>query len=185
MLPMRKLLIILLLVLASLPARAEPIEEAIAAIGADVVFLRHALAPGFGDPDGFRIGDCGTQRNLDGAGRAQARAIGRYFRDNGIGFDEVLSSQWCRCRDTAEELGIGEWQEFPGLNSFFSGIVDRDGTLALLEGKLASIRPGELVLMVTHQVVIQAAAGISPASGGVVVFNSRTRESKSVRLALD
>ena len=180
-----RLLIILALALASLPARAEPLMAAIESIGADVVFLRHALAPGSGDPEGFRIGDCGTQRNLDERGRAQARSIGRYLLDNGIAFDEVLSSQWCRCRDTAEEMGIGEWREFPGLNSFFSGYADREATLALLDRKLEAIKPGERVLMVTHQVVIQAVAGISPPSGGVVVHNSRTGESESVRLPVD
>ena len=171
-----------MLALSGLPARAEPLGETMAAIGADVVFMRHALAPGTGDPDNFQINDCGTQRNLDEAGRAQARAIGRYLRGNGFEFNEVLSSQWCRCRDTAEELGIGEWREFPGLNSFFSGFVDRDETLALLEDRMSSIRPGELILMVTHQVVIQAVAGISPPSGGVVAYNSRTGQSQSVRL---
>ena len=182
---MHRLLLTLFLVLAAPQAWAEPLAEAVGAIGADVVFLRHALAPGSGDPADFRLRDCGTQRNLDARGRAQARAIGAYLRGSGFAFDEVLSSQWCRCRDTADELGVGEWREFPGLNSFFSGYADRGETLALLEGKLASIGPGELVLMVTHQVVIQAVAGISPPSGGVVAFNSRTRESRSVRLPIE
>ena len=182
---MCRLLIILALALASLPARAEPLGEAVAAIGADVVLLRHAYAPGFGDPDHFRIGDCRTQRNLDDVGRAQARSIGEYLNSHGFEFDEVLSSQWCRCRDTAEEMRIGEWREFPGLNSFFSGFVDRDATLALLRKKLAAIKPGQLIMMVTHQVVIQATAGISPPSGGVVAYNSKTGESRPVPLPTD
>ena len=81
--------------------------------------MRHALAPGTGDPADFRLDDCTTQRNLDARGREQARAIGAAFRDRGITFDVVLTSQWCRTRETAELLGLGEVVEAPALNSFF------------------------------------------------------------------
>ena len=79
-------------------------------------------------------------------------------------------------------MGIGDWSEFAGLNSFFEGHVDRGETLRLLKSKLAQINPGERVLMVTHQVVIQAATGISPRSGGMVVHNTRTGASLRVQL---
>ncbi len=85
-------------------------------INADVIFLRHALAPGFGDPENFNLTDCNTQRNLDDIGRAQAVKIGVEFKSYGIEFEEILSSQWCRCKDTANLLNLGDWNEFMGLN---------------------------------------------------------------------
>lgn len=178
-------LVMLLLPLAALQAmavqaqaQAGELSDAIKAVNANVLFLRHALAPGFGDPAEFRIDDCSTQRNLDDAGRHQSRRLGAYLRDEGIGFDEILSSRWCRCVDTAAEMDVGEFTTFDGLNSFFNGHVDREVTLALLSAKLADLPPDGLVLMVTHQVVISAVTGIPPQSGGFVAYNSRTGEAK-------
>ena len=161
-------------------ARAEPLSEAIAKIDADILFLRHALAPGYGDPADFRVDDCTTQRNLKDVGRAQARAIGAYFTENGITPDVILSSRWCRCQDTAREMAIGPFTTHDGLNSFFDGHVDRDETLAALRTRIKAIERGSLVLMVTHQVVISAITGIAPQSGGMVVYNSRTGAKLSV-----
>ena len=125
--------------------------------------------PGYGDPDNFQIEDCNTQRNLDEAGRRQAEAIGRYFREHQITFTAILSSRWCCCTQTAELLNYGSWSEFDGLNSFFQGHVDRQETLALLRDKLDSLSSDDMVLMVTHQVVISAITDISPPSGGLIV----------------
>ena len=160
----------------------EPVRAALAQTGANVVFMRHALAPGYGDPDDFQIEDCDTQRNLDAAGRRQAEAIGRYFREHQITFTAILSSRWCRCTQTAELLNYGSWSEFDGLNSFFQGHVDRQETLALLRDKLDSLSSDDLVLMVTHQVVISAITDISPPSGGLVVYNTSTQNAKPVRV---
>ena len=164
------------------PAQAEPLGEAIDRIGGNVLFLRHALAPGFGDPDRFNVDDCTTQRNLNDAGREQARAIGAYMARHGITPNTILSSQWCRCKDTATEMAIGPFSTHPGLNSFFNGHVDRDQTLAALREHMARTGPDRLELMVTHQVVISAITGISPRSGGMVVYNSRSGEAVSVPL---
>ena len=160
----------------------EPVRAALAQTGANVVFMRHALAPGYGDPDNFQIEDCNTQRNLDSAGRQQAEAIGRYFREHQITFTAILSSRWCRCTQTAEQLNYGSWSEFDGLNSFFQGHVDRQETLTLLRDKLDSLSSDDLVLMVTHQVVISAITDISPPSGGLVVYNTSTQNAKPVRV---
>ena len=162
------------------PSQAEPLREAIAEIDADVLFLRHALAPGFGDPAHFRIDDCATQRNLDDVGRAQARAIGDYMQENRIAPDVILSSRWCRCQDTAREIDMGPFTTHDGLNSFFEGHVDRETTLTALRERMRAIEDGSLVLMVTHQVVITAITGIAPRSGGMVAYNSRTGERVSV-----
>jgi broad specificity phosphatase PhoE len=89
--------------------------------------MRHALTPGTGHPSDFRLGDCSTQRDLRARGREQARAIGgTAFRERGITFDVVLSSQWCRTRETAELLGLGEVIDAPELNSFFRNFERRE-----------------------------------------------------------
>ena len=165
-------------------AQAEPLGEAIDRIGGNVLFLRHALAPGFGDPARFDVDDCTTQRNLNDVGRAQARAIGAYMTRHGITPDAIFSSQWYRCQDTASEMAIGPFSTHIGLNSFFNGHVDRGQTLAALRAHMDRIEPDRLELMVTHQVVISAITGIAPRSGGMVVYSSRTGEALSVPLAI-
>jgi len=163
-------------------AQAEPVGEAIDKIGGNVLFLRHALAPGFGDPARFDIDDCATQRNLNDVGREQARAIGAYMTRHRIMPDAILSSWWCRCQDTARQMAIGPFFTHDGLNSFFDGHVDRGRTLAALRAHLDTIGPDRLELMVTHQVVISAITGIAPRSGGMVVYNTRTGDAVSVPL---
>ena len=164
--------------LLALPAQAGPLADAIDEIDADVLFLRHALAPGFGDPARFSIDDCRTQRNLSLSGRDQARRIGAYLRNETIDIRVILSSRWCRCVETAAELGLGPFTTHDGLNSFFDGHVDRDETIELLRAQLdrtaGTGTDGQVTLMVTHQVVITAITGIAPQSGGFVAYNSRT-----------
>ncbi len=159
----------------------EPVKSAIKKIDANIVFMRHAIAPGFGDPIDFKIGDCSTQRNLDQAGQLQAQRIGEYMLTNGLDFDEVLSSEWCRCGETARLLDLGEWQAFSGLNSFFQSHADKQETLTKLESYLADNNHG-LSLLVTHQVVINAITGHSVGSGDLVVYNSTTRQALPVRM---
>lgn len=158
------------------------LSAAIEQIDANVVFMRHALAPGYGDPDHFNIEQCATQRNLSDTGRQQAQDIGLYIKSQGIKFDAILSSQWCRCVDTAIELDLGAWQRFAGLNSFFQDHVDRTETLALLSDRLETVADDELILMVTHQVVISAATGYSTPSGGLVLYNTRTGKAMPVSI---
>lgn len=134
-----------------------------------VVLLRHALAPGTGDPANFRLGDCATQRNLSEAGRQQAIAIGQAFRQQGVTVEGVLSSQWCRCLETAELLGLGPVEPFAPLNSFFRDRRTTDSQTAAVEAYLRQ-QPQGVLIMVTHQVNITALTGIFPPSGhGVVV----------------
>lgn len=176
---MHRLCLALLALLLATPARAEGSEAVALAqgIGADVIFLRHALAPGTGDPDGFRLGDCVTQRNLSEEGRAQASAIGAALRDSGLRIAGVMSSQWCRARDTAELMDLGAVEEEPGLNSFFGDVAARQPTLDKLTARLATLPEGAeagLTVMVTHQVVISAVTGRSTASGGAVLYDIDT-----------
>ena len=97
-----------------------------------VLFIRHAIAPGYGDPNEFRLGKCETQRNLDAEGRKQAREIGLKLIASGVYFDRLFSSQWCPCIKTAELLGLGNIIEEPSLNSFFQGIANKGKTLKRL-----------------------------------------------------
>jgi broad specificity phosphatase PhoE len=92
--------------------------------GRALVLVRHASAPGAGDPPGFSLGVCSTQRNLSDAGRVQARRMGDLFRENAVAAARVYSSQWCRCLDTATRLALGPVFEQPLLNSFFGSPED-------------------------------------------------------------
>ena len=133
-----------------------------------IAIMRHALAPGTGDPANLTIGDCSTQRNLDERGRDQARTIGAALRERGITFDAVLSSQWCRTRETAELLGVGPVTEAPPLNSFFRDFSTRDQQTTATRNLIAEME-GRLML-VTHQVNISALTGQSTRSGEVLVI---------------
>lgn len=137
--------------------------------GSHVALMRHALAPGGGDPAEFSLRDCSTQRNLDKAGRTQSVVTGGFFRQSGILFETVYSSQWCRCLETAELLNNGPVVELPSLNSFFRSMHLADQRTALLQRWLATETFAAPVILVTHQVNITALTGVYPASGEVVI----------------
>jgi broad specificity phosphatase PhoE len=123
--------------------------------GGAVLMIRHALAPGTGDPDHFKIGDCSTQRNLNEEGRRQASDIGDWLRVHGIQQARVYSSQWCRCLDTARLLKMGSVNELPALNSFYERPEDREPNLAALRAFIVeNTQRGQLIILVTHQVTI-------------------------------
>lgn len=136
--------------------------------------MRHALAPGNSDPAGFRVDDCSTQRNLDGAGRAQSRAIGAALRDLGAAFDQVRTSQWCRCKETAALLDLGEPVEDPVLNSFFDDRSTSGVQTDALEAFLRALPMDRRVMIVTHQVNILALTGRSTGSGEVFFISVGT-----------
>jgi phosphohistidine phosphatase SixA len=152
------------------PAALADAWEALKRPGALVV-MRHALAPGTGDPANFTLGDCSTQRNLDDRGRAQARAIGDAFRERGIAVDRVLSSEWCRARETAELLALGPVEAFAPLNSFFADRSTRTAQTEATLAALARLPDDELTILVTHQVNISALTGEGTRSGEMVVFD--------------
>ncbi len=137
--------------------------------GGHVAFVRHALAPGTGDPADFDVADCTTQRNLSEAGRAQARLIGTRFRRAGVERARLYSSQWCRCLETARLFDIGPVEELPALNSFFQRPAERAGRLEALREFLTVLDPGLPPVLVTHQVTISAMTGAFARSGEVLV----------------
>ena len=145
-------------------------------ISANVIFLRHTLAPGVGDPENFIKEDCSTQRNLNNKGRLQARLIGNYLRSTNLKFSQILTSEWCRCIDTAKELNLGQWTTFSGLNSFFQVYEKKDQVMNKLQKKLSSLGYSDLALFVTHQVVISEQTGIVPRSGEMVLYNSISKQ---------
>lgn len=162
---MRLILTLLLALIPTMPLADD--WDAFAQPGAHAI-MRHALAPGGGDPANFDITDCATQRNLDDRGRAQAKAIGQALRERGISFDRILTSQWCRSRETAELLDLGPVTEDPALNSFFQDRSTADSQTAAT-AQIARTASGP-VMMVAHQVNITALTGVFPASGEIVVF---------------
>jgi hypothetical protein len=153
------------LLLAGTPAYADDPLEVSPGRG-QILMIRHAYAPGTGDPPGFRIGDCATQRNLDLRGRAQAREIGIWLRTRGVTDARVYSSQWCRCLETAELIGLGPATPLPALNSFYERPQDREPNLAALRTFIArQPTDGDLIIMVTHYVTVAGLTDVGLASG--------------------
>ena len=140
-----------------------------------VLLVRHASTePGLGDPPGFVLSQCQTQRNLSEAGRAQARALGAWFARHALPVQAVLSSQWCRCLDTAQ-LAFGRVQAWPALNSTFDGQGQPDAQLRELRQRLAGLREGTLEVWVTHQVIMTALTGAYPAMAEGFLVDGRAQ----------
>ena len=140
--------------------------------GSYVLMMRHADAPGYSDPDGYNLSDCSTQRNLGEAGKTQARMIGQWLSSQGITSAQVYSSPWCRCKDTGTLLNKGVVTVEPSLGSFFENRGNRQEQTRLTQIKIAQLlknSPRKPVIMVTHQVNIQAFAGQSVSSGSMVL----------------
>ena len=139
--------------------------------GNKVILIRHSLAPGGGDPAGFKIEDCKTQRNLNKAGIEQSKRIGKIFKNNKIPIDIVLSSQWCRCKDTAY-YAFGKFKEFSALNSTFSAPFNRNEVRQIKEIKKYLKNwegKGKNLILVTHYSIITAITDAVPGSGEIVI----------------
>ena len=139
--------------------------------GNKVILIRHSLAPGGGDPAGFKIGDCKTQRNLNKAGIEQSKKIGKIFKGNKIPIDIVLSSEWCRCKDTAFHA-FGKFKEFSALNSTFSTTYNKNEPRQIKEIKKYLMNwegEGKNLILVTHYSVITAITNAAPSSGEIVI----------------
>lgn len=156
-------------VIASAQATQDIVWDALKQ-GRGVALIRHATAPGMGDPPSFRIGDCSTQRNLSREGREQARLIGKFFRGKGIKESTVYSSQWCRCLDTARLLDLGPVRELLSLNSFYEDRSTEEMQTKQLRKFIMSLSADKPVIMVTHQVNITALTGIVPSSGEIIIL---------------
>jgi len=164
-------LAVALLLPAALAHAADRIPLSELAKPGRVLMVRHALAPGTGDPAEFGLRDCATQRNLNADGRAQAARLGRRLAEAGVTRPKIYSSQWCRCLETARLLELGPVEELPALNNLFGRPQNRDPQVAALRTLLAELPPdGAPVIWVTHGSTILALTGYGAASGGGVVF---------------
>lgn len=181
----KTLFIAILWCLSAAPAAADEAAWAAFSEPGTSALLRHALAPGTGDPADFALGDCATQRNLNDVGRAQAERIGEAVRARGIEIDRVLTSQWCRCAETAELMSLAEVEPYPALNSFFQDRSTRDAQTAEVRDFLAGLPAGEKVILVTHQVNITALTGIYPRSGELVIVEIASDGEIAVRGSIE
>ena len=141
--------------------------------GNNIIFIRHAIAPGNGDPLNFDISDCSTQRNLSKEGELQAFKIGKFFKKNDIKVTKVLSSEWCRCKDTAK-IAFGNYETKNFLNSFYDERFSDNKDKQVLDFHKFIInwdKAGNLVF-VTHYVVISEILDVTTSSGEIVITNN-------------
>ena len=138
--------------------------------GGKIIFIRHALAPGNGDPDNIDLKDCSTQRNLDSQGIEQSKKIGEFFIKNNIPIDIVLSSEWCRCKDTAK-YAFKKFETFNALNSFFDAkfYKNKDKQIKDLKVYISNWNSDKNLVLVTHYVVISEILNLGVSSGELAI----------------
>jgi phosphohistidine phosphatase SixA len=147
------------------------------------LLVRHAVTEsGLGDPPGFVLGQCSTQRNLSDAGRQASRAMGAWMQAQQLKPDAVLSSQWCRCQDTAR-LAFGAYEDWPALNSTFDGQGDPAAQQKALRARLLAMPKGQREVWVTHQVIMTALTGAYPEMGEGFLVDRQGRLLARGRLA--
>lgn len=169
------------LLIAAAPAPADEQLWNRLQAGGHVLLIRHASTdPGIGDPPGFRLEDCATQRNLSTTGREEARQLGIVLKQRGIPLGAVLSSRWCRCLETARLAfgsGVKPW---PALDNTFETPERRAAQMAEIRKALMKPPTDDNLVLVTHGVNIQALTGISPAQGEIVIVRSNGRQPLAV-----
>ena len=166
-----KFLLIIFITINS-PVKADSIQNLINELkqGGKLIFIRHAYAPGGGDPSNFDINDCNTQRNLSDQGREQANKIGSFFKSNNILIDKVYSSEWCRCKETAL-IAFNEFETNFFLNSFFSSKFAQNKNLQMKKLKrfIKNWDRKKNIVFVTHYVVISEILNYPSSSGEIVI----------------
>ncbi len=141
--------------------------------GGNLIFIRHAYAPGGGDPDNFDINDCLTQRNLSEIGRNQSKKIGEFFKEYQIPIDKVISSEWCRCKETAL-IAFSDYETESFLNSFFSENFrkNKDSQIKNLKSYVRKWDKKNNLILVTHYVLILEILDYAPSSGEIIISDS-------------
>jgi len=166
-----KYLLACMAIFGLLQANASELSEALKKSD-HVLLMRHALAPGVGDPEGYTLQDCKTQRNLDATGRAQAKKIGQWLKAQGVREALVFSSAWCRCKETAERLDFGTPVHEPSLNSFFDDMRQGPQSKLSLQKFIAAqlkTKGSKALILVTHHVNIAEFMGENVGSGDMVL----------------
>ena len=140
--------------------------------GKKIIFIRHALAPGNGDPDNFNINDCTTQRNLNKNGIIQSKKIGLFFEKNKIKIDKVLSSEWCRCKDTAK-IAFKNFETFDALNSFYDEkfYKFKKKQIKNLNKYINEWAGNKNLILITHYVVISEMLNLGVSSGELAIIS--------------
>jgi len=151
--------------------------------GSNLIFIRHAYAPGGGDPDNFIISNCSTQRNLNEDGKKQSRKIGQFFIKNNISIDKVLSSEWCRCKDTAN-IAFNKFETKNFLNSFFSSKFanNKNQQIRDLKEYIKNWESDKNLVLVTHYVLITEVLNYSPSSGEIVISDKNFKVIDSFKI---
>ena len=165
-----KKVLILFFILFAFDSNAENTVVSLLKEEGKIVFIRHSIAPGGGDPENFNLKDCSTQRNLSEKGIKQSKQIGEFFKKNKIIISKVLSSQWCRCKDTAFHA-FGKYEEFFALNSTFqmkfSGNSKKQAEA--LKNFVKKWDGKGNIIFVTHYVIILKHTDYAPSSGELVI----------------
>jgi len=167
--------LILLILIIIFPNISDASENIINQLkeGGKVIFIRHGFAPGNGDPDNFLVNDCSTQRNLDKNGINQSRKIGKLFKKNKIPVDTVLSSEWCRCKDTAF-YAFKDFETKSFLNSFYDIKFQKNKNRQIkqLKDYIKKWNGKKNLILITHYVVINEILKINPSSGEMIISDN-------------
>ena len=170
--------LLIIFITINLPIKAESNQNLITELkkGGKLIFIRHAYAPGGGDPENFNLYDCNTQRNLSPSGRDQAKKIGNFFQDNKIPIDKVYSSEWCRCKETAS-IAFNKYETKNFLNSFFSAKFseNREKQVNDFNKFLKNWDQKQNIIFVTHYVVISELLNYAPSSGEIVISDKNLK----------
>ena len=151
--------------------------------GNKLIFIRHAYAPGSGDPNNFNLNDCSTQRNLSDRGKKQAEHIGSIFREYKIEIDEVYSSEWCRCKETAE-IAFTNFKTKNFLNSFYSSNYAKNKTKQIKD-LMKFVKKNDFeknIIFVTHYVLISEVLDYAPSSGEIIVSDKEFNMIGSIKI---
>ena len=166
--------LIIIFISINSPIKADSIQNVINELkkGGNLIFIRHAYAPGGGDPKNFDINNCNTQRNLSNSGRDQAKKIRSFFKDNNIPISKVYSSEWCRCKETAS-IAFKDFETKSFLNSFFSSqfAKNKDPQMKKLKKFINNWNENKNLVFITHYVVISESLNYAPSSGEIVISN--------------
>ena len=169
---MRKVFLILILGLLNFQTNVFSSDKIINQLksGGNIIFIRHAIAPGNGDPDNFDLKDCSTQRNLSKNGIEQSKKIGEFFKDNKIKVEKVLSSEWCRCKDTAK-FAFKNFEVFSSLNSFYDAKFadNKEEQIKNLKKYVKEWKGEDNLILITHYVVISEILNKGVSSGEIII----------------
>ena len=169
-----KIIILIILFLFNHKSYAEENIVEILKKNNNIIFIRHSLAPGSGDPENIDLKDCKTQRNLNSEGIKQSKKIGNFFKKNNIKVEHVFSSEWCRCKDTAYHA-FENFKTFDALNSFYSEkfYKNKNNQIKKLKKFISDWDSVSNLVLVTHYVVILEIFGIGAGSGEIIISNKK------------